>query len=92
MRWWRGCGSSITLQELNDVVSRPKFDRYKSLAEQIEFFKLHGDMVEIVSVIETINDCRDPKDNKLLSLALAAKASAIIASDDVPFELDTRFP
>lgn len=74
--------SADTLHELKEVVLRPKFDRYRTLAERADFIKLYDEMVEIVPVIETVNDCRDAKDNKFLSLALAAKAGAIITSDD----------
>ena len=30
---------------------------------------------------ERVTDCRDPKDNKYLELALAAKADVIVSSD-----------
>ncbi len=36
----------------------------------------------MVSVTEMANDCRDSKDNKLLAIALATKASVVISSDD----------
>jgi predicted nucleic acid-binding protein len=32
--------------------------------------------------MEPVTDCRDPKDNKYLELALAAGASVIVSSDD----------
>jgi uncharacterized protein len=74
--------SADTLKELSEVALRPEFDRYRTLAERAAFIKLYADMVEIVPVIETVSDCRDAKDNKFLSLALTAKAGAIISSDD----------
>ena len=74
--------SAETLQELVDVVARPKFDRYRAIAERAEFVKRYSDIVELVTVTETVNDCRDVKDNKFLELALAATATAIISSDD----------
>ena len=39
---------------------------------------------ETVDVTEVITDCRDPKDNKFLELAVNGKASHII-SGDAPF-------
>ena len=71
-----------TLQELVEVVGRPKFDRYRAITERAEFVKRYSDIVELISVAETVNDCRDVKDNKFLALALAAGATAIISSDD----------
>jgi len=37
---------------------------------------------ELVQVTETINSCRDAKDNKFLELAVAGKASCIVSGDD----------
>lgn len=74
--------SAETLHELSDVAVRAKFDRYRAIAERVEFVKRYGDIVERVTVTETVNDCRDVKDNKFLALALAASATAIISSDD----------
>lgn len=74
--------STETLQELVDVIARPKFDRYRAIAERAEFVKRYSDIVELVAVTETVTDCRDVKDNKFLALALAASATAIISSDD----------
>ena len=74
--------STETMQELVEVLSRSKFDRYRAAADRAEFVRRYADVVQMVAVTETVNDCRDSKDNKFLALALAAKASAIISSDD----------
>ena len=73
-----------TMQELVDVISRPKFDRYRAVADRAEFLQRYAEVVEMVIVTEAVNDCRDSKDNKFLALALviAATANAIISSDD----------
>jgi hypothetical protein len=36
----------------------------------------------LIEVKDTITDCRDPKDNKFLELAVSGKASAIISGDE----------
>ena len=74
--------SAETMQELVDVVARPKFDRYRAVADRAEFVRRYAEVVEMVIVTDTVNDCRDSKDNKFLALALAATANAIISSDD----------
>ena len=74
--------SAETMQELVDVISRPKFDRYRALADRAEFVRRYAEVVEMVIVTEMVNDCRDSRDNKFLALALAANASAIISSDE----------
>ena len=70
------------MQELVDVISRPKFDRYRAAADRAEFVRRYAEVVEMVIVTEAVNDCRNSKDNTHLSLALAADANAIISSDD----------
>ena len=74
--------SAETMQELVDVTSRPKFDRYRAVADRAEFVRRYAEVVEMVTVTETVSDCRDSKDNKFLALALAANVNAIISSDD----------
>ena len=71
-----------TMQELVDVISRPKFDRYRAVADRAEFVRRYAAVVEMFIVTEMVNDCRDSRDNKFLALALAANASAIISSDE----------
>ena len=71
-----------TMQELVDVISRPKFDRYRAVDDRAEFVRRYAEVVEMVIVTEAVTDCRDSKDNKFLALALAANASVIISSDD----------
>jgi len=70
------------MQQLVDVTSRPRFDRYRAVADRAEFVQRYAEVAEMVIVTEAVNDCRDSKDNKFLALALAANANAIILSDD----------
>lgn len=42
--------------------------------------------VELVDVTEEVFDCRDPKDNKFLELAVDGKAEFIITGDDDLFD------
>ena len=75
--------SEPVLQEFKEVIFRKKFDRYfLNLAERLEAI----DKIEQNSVwfspVEIISECRDPKDNKFLELALACDASCIISGDD----------
>ena len=71
-----------TMQELVDVTSRPKFDRYRAVADRAEFVQRYAEVVEMVTVTEAVTDCRESKDNKFLALALAATANAILSGDD----------
>ena len=70
-----------TLVEFADVLSRPKFDRYVTVAERQEFLRLLGRIAELVPIIYTVRACRDPKDDKILELAVNG-AAALIATGD----------
>lgn len=71
-----------TLAELEEVLWRNKFDRYISHEERKRFLTsliLHSTPIE---TNETISECRDPKDNKFLELAVCGKADFIISGDE----------
>ena len=73
--------SKETLDELTDVLSRPKFDKYVSIEERakaISLFEKKGFQIE---VFIKVNACRDPKDNKFLELAISGNAPFIITGD-----------
>ena len=75
--------STETLDELQDVLFRPKFDRYfddLTLTRErfLEFYRAKAILCEIS---EIVTDCRDLKDNKFLALALAAKADVLVTGD-----------
>jgi putative PIN family toxin of toxin-antitoxin system len=73
--------SESTLNELADVLSRPKFDRYISLEDRQAFFRLFSRMYERVNIVYPVNACRDPKDNQFLEVAVNGGASMIITGD-----------
>ena len=73
--------SLATLDELQQVLLRPKFDRYANAAQRqlvLDGIKLRLRMVEVT---QHITECADPKDDKFLALALTANAELIVASD-----------
>ena len=75
-------GSPATLTELNEVIARQRFNRYLSEEERLEFV---GELVrvsELVEVTAEIAVCRDPKDDKLLELAVSGAATHIITGDE----------
>ncbi|MEY4212526.1 MAG: hypothetical protein RL458_751 [Pseudomonadota bacterium] len=81
------CASLSTLGEFEQVITRPAFDRYLNLAMRREFaalYRRHVRVFEVQSQEESrlIEPCRDPRDNKLLALAIVASADLIVSSDD----------
>lgn len=74
--------SNATMNEFIEVLFRKKFDRY--FLNDEEKWRTIGRITlnaEFFFTKETITACRDPKDNKFLELAVAAKASCIITGD-----------
>jgi putative PIN family toxin of toxin-antitoxin system len=73
--------SEYTLAELNEVLCRPKFNRYVLEKQRLDFFAMLVRTTTIIPITEKITQCRDEKDNKFLELAVCGKASYIISGD-----------
>lgn len=74
--------SLATVEELVEVLSRRKFDRYLTTEEREEFLESLFAEAEFVEVLEESKICRDPKDDKFLNLAAIGGASYIVTGDD----------
>lgn len=73
--------SQTTFEELQEVLTRQKFDRYIPLNIRLQFLaKLKLDFT-LIPIRETINICRDPKDDKFLEVAVNGKGDFIITGD-----------
>ena len=73
--------SNQILGELQDVFSRPKFDKYSSKQVRNEFLNDFLTVVENVEIVQKIAACRDRKDDKFLELAVNGNANYIITGD-----------
>ena len=73
--------SEATMNELADVLSRPKLDRYLSLEDRQQFFLLLGRIAELISILCPIRTCRDPHDDKFLEVAINGYADLIVTGD-----------
>jgi putative PIN family toxin of toxin-antitoxin system len=73
--------SDATLAELADVLSRPKFDRYVSIAERQRYLQLLGGVARRVTITYQTAICRDPKDDKFLHVALNGEANILVTGD-----------
>lgn len=80
--------SDPTMNELADVLSRPKFDRYVPLADRKRFVSDLCDIAEFAPIIQLVRECRDPKDDKFLEVALNGRADRIITGDADLLELN----
>src|SRR5712691_6565093 len=73
--------SVAVIAELSDVLSRPKFDRYISAGDRLEFLTKAIRDAESVEVDVMLSECRDPKDNKFLELAVSGSATHLVTGD-----------
>jgi putative PIN family toxin of toxin-antitoxin system len=73
--------SKETVDELNNVLSRPKFERYVSQPKRERFLLSLVQKSMLIEIQEKIEECRDPKDNKFLELAIDGKATTIVSGD-----------
>jgi putative PIN family toxin of toxin-antitoxin system len=73
--------SAETLTELAEVLGRSKLDRYLSWEERETFLRAFADRVEIIEPAVRFAVCRDPDDDKVLELAVAGGAHAVVAGD-----------
>lgn len=73
--------SEESLEEFVTVARRPKISRYipeSAIDEILSLFYKYGKLVNVVS---NIADCRDPKDNFLLNLAIDSNADYLVTGD-----------
>ncbi len=73
--------SEATVAELDEVLRRPKFNKYVPEQLRLEFLAALVQQAEQVAVREVITACREAKDNKFLELAVSGRASHILSGD-----------
>ena len=81
------CLSVATLAELEQVLDRGKFDRYRIRESRRAFVALIRQRtrlftVDLTDLIVVDPPCRDPKDNQFLALAQVAEADVLVSSDE----------
>ena len=87
LNWGIPLVSEATLDELSEVLSRGKFDKYVSREDRQHFLRLLGGIARVVPVTRQIVACRDPKDDKFLDVALNGEAQLILSGDQDLLEL-----
>jgi len=73
--------SAHTIGELDEVLRRPKFDRYLLEEERLLFLATFIRDAEIVDVKDKIAEYRDPRDDRFLELAVDGNATYIVSGD-----------
>jgi len=80
------CGEILlsreVVEELNDVLSRERFDGYLRFEEREQFLNALIREATLVEVTVEVQVRRDPKDDKYLELAISGGATRIITGDE----------
>ena len=74
--------SEELIDELLEVLQRPKFEKYFSHEDITELLSLIRITFKPVEITEHFTSCRDPKDNFLLDLCVSGNADYLITGDD----------
>lgn len=70
------------LEEFITVAERPKLKKYFSNNDLIDLLETIDEVAEFVDVTTEVTECRDPKDNFLLSLAIDGDADFLLTGDN----------
>lgn len=73
--------SAETIDELNRVLGRADFAKYVTEDERLEFLAVLLREATLVEVTVHVGECRDPRDNKFLELAVSGEAVCIVSGD-----------
>ncbi len=73
--------SVATFDEFAETFVRLKFEKYLPLDKRLSAIREFLAKAALIDVEIVITDCRDPKDNKFLELAVSANASCIVTGD-----------
>lgn len=80
--------SNATFDEFAKTFIRSKFERYLALDKRMSAIKEFHTRGAQIDVLVSVTDCRDPKDNKFLELAISANASCLVTGDKDLLVLD----
>jgi putative PIN family toxin of toxin-antitoxin system len=70
-----------TIDELDRVLERQEFAKYVTEDERMEFLAVLLREAKLTQVTVYVGECRDPRDNKFLELAISGNADCIVTGD-----------
>ena len=73
--------SDATMYELAEVLNRRRLDRYVTVKHRQQFLRELSRIAEFVPMTRVVRECRDPKDDKFLEVAINGGADVIITGD-----------
>lgn len=73
--------SNVMLDELKASLEKPKHQQYASIEMRLRYYDIFKANTRAITVTESITACRDPKDDMVLELAVAAGSPIIVSGD-----------
>ena len=73
--------SEALVRELSCVFARDRFDRYVTREERDELLESLIQESDPIEITEAVQACRDPKDDRVLELAVNGNATYIVTGD-----------
>lgn len=80
-RYFQPVVSSETWDEFELVSSRTKFAKFYTSEERANFVLMLAQSIKLIEVSHAVEDCRNPKDNRFLNLALSSQCEIIVSGD-----------
>ena len=74
--------SHAIAEELNDVLSREKFNRYLHRDQREQFLQALVHEARLIEIDQHVRVCRDPRDDMFLELAVCGSASCLVSGDE----------
>lgn len=73
--------SRVTFLELASRLARPKFDPYRTTEQMDQYLEWLAELAEWVRPLVSIEDCRDPDDNRFLEVLVDGDGDLLITGD-----------
>ena len=73
--------SAATFNELASVLTHEKLNAWRPLEHRLIWLGLFRESVIFIEPTTPVTECRDPKDDQFLALALSAEAKVLVSSD-----------
>ena len=73
--------SAATFNELASVLTREKLNAWRPLEHRLIWLGLFRESVIFIEPTTPVTECRDPKDDQFLALAISAEAKVLVSSD-----------
>lgn len=73
--------SNEIFNEYTEILYREKLDKYLTDIQRVKALSMVKRNAIFFQPVEIVNECRDPKDNKFLELAVASNAVCILTGD-----------